>query len=346
MRSAWLGLALAVACGGGGDDRAPAMPDEGGASTGGKKPAVTAGTTSGDAGDAGAGANTAQGGASDGGTGDGGTGLVLQIGGAPEQAPPGVCVPEMKLSTDSAEQLGASAVTLLSITSDELSVAFTTGTAGSLVLHVADRASITDELVEVAVTLPEGFDAESGVSLSGDGHKLVVVMTDHSGFAELSRAARGDAFTAEGDFTAFARINALEPMSGHSVGWPVLSNDGKTLYFVSYFGQALVNQSERGKDGVFDIGTEIDPFTLGGADGEYKLLSGLSADQRAIFFFDEATQHAGALFRSAPAHPSTTPSTTAYGAAWPRTPTAIACIRRSAASSSCRRASSVRVATS
>jgi hypothetical protein len=297
MRSVWLGLAFAVACSGGGNDRAPAMPAEGGSSTGGTKARpITAGSTSSDAGAAGE--SAAQGGAGDGGAGDGGTGLVLQVGGAPEQAPPGVCAPEMKLGSGQAQDVGVDDITLLAMTGDELSVAFTTGTGAGLALHVADRDTNDAAFEEAAVTLPDGFDAASGVSLSSDGRKLILVMTDHSGFGELSRAARGSAFTGDADVTAFARINALEPMSGHSVGWPVLSHDGKDLYFVSYFGSARVDQSQRGADGVFDIGTEIDEFTLGGIEGEYKLLSGLSSDQRAIFFFDEKTQHAMALFRS------------------------------------------------
>jgi hypothetical protein len=87
-------------------------------------------------------------------------------------------------------------------------------------------------------------------------------------------------------------------MSGRSVGFPVLSSDGKHLYFLSYFGQGLVNVSTLGDDGAFDFGTTIDEYTLGGAAGAYKLPTGLSADERAIFFFDEATEHMTALFRS------------------------------------------------
>jgi hypothetical protein len=297
MRSVWLGLAMAVACGGGGNDRPPAMPAEGGSSTGGSKPRpITAGSANSAAGAAGE--SSAQGGTGDGGAGGGGTGLVLQIGGAPEQAPPGACAPEMELGDGQAQDVGVDGITLLSMTGDELSVAFTTGTGAGLVLHVADRDSDEAAFVEAPVALPDGFDAASGVSLSSDGRRLIAVMTDHSGFGELSRDARGSGFLGDADVTAFARINALKPMSGHSVGWPVLSHDGKDLYFVSYFGSAIVNQSQRGVGGVFDIGTEIDEFTLGGPEGEHKLLSGLSSDQRAIFFFDEKSQHAMALFRS------------------------------------------------
>jgi hypothetical protein len=301
MRSVWLGLALVVACSGGENDRHPAMPAGAGSSTGGKA-AAAAGTKAtieaGAAGDV-----SAQGGAGDGGDGAGDGGSELEIGGAPVLAPPGVCDPVMKLGKAQAQEIGVPGATLLSMTADELSVAFTTGAADLLALHVADRASASGDFAEKLVTLPEGFDASSGVALSSDGLKLIVVRSDHSGFAELSRASRSAEFGTEADPSAFAPINQQKPMSGHSVGWPVLAGDGQTLYFLSYFGQGLVRQSERDKYGVFGPGTEIDEFTLGGEEGAYKLINGVSSDQRAIFFFDQETSHQMALFRSAPGAP-------------------------------------------
>ena len=106
------------------------------------------------------------------------------------------------------------------------------------------------------------------------------------------------------DETRFLRINLLKGMTGQSVGWPVLSSDGQQLYQVRYFGNSVVVQSPLGSDGVFDIGEDIDPFTLGGdTAGQYKLITGLSADERAIFYFDEATGQSGSLFRSRPNSP-------------------------------------------
>lgn len=302
MRSVWLGLALVVACSGGENERHPATPAGAGSSTGGKAAAAAgtkATTHAGAAGDAGG-----QGGADngEGGAGDAGMGAVLEIGGAPALAPPGVCDPVMKLGKAQSQDVGAPAAILLSMTADERSVAFTTGADDSLALHVADREAASGDFTDRPVTLPDGFDAESGVALSSDGLKLIVVMSDHSGFGELSRGSRGAAFEGDADPTAFAPINQQKPMSGRSVGWPVLSADGNTLYFLSYFGQGLVRQSER-KSGVFDPGTEIDEFTLGGQEGAYKLLNGVSSDQRAIFFFDQETSHQMALFRSAPGAP-------------------------------------------
>jgi hypothetical protein len=301
MHRIGFGLALVVACSSGsGDHDAPPPIDEGGSSSGGTRAQPA---TSGKANASGAaGESASQGGAADAGAADGGAGLVLEIGGAPVQAPPGVCDPQLELGADMAEDVGVGSVTLLSMTPDELSLAFTSGEGDSLLLHVTDRVSTASDFKEVGLTMPPGFEAKSGVALSSDGRKVILVMTDHSGFGELSRAARGQAFAGEPELTAFARLNALKPMSGHSLGWPVLASDGQSLYFVSYFGEGFVYQSHLG-NGVFDTGTQIDPYTLGGDAGEYKLINGLSSDERAIFYFDQATQHAMALFRSRPNGP-------------------------------------------
>jgi hypothetical protein len=299
MRSVWLGLALAVACGGGNDDL-PAPPETGGSSSGGTRNVTHAGSSSKpDAGAAGETTEAGGDGAGQGGAGDGAGGIHYENAGAPPMFPPGACDPMMKLGSDESEDVGVAAATLLSMTPDELSVALSTGSGGSLALSVADRTSAKGEFVALGVSVPEDYEAASGVSLSSDGLTLILVRTDHSGFGQLTRSARGAMFEADADTTPFSKINSLKPMSGASVGWPVLSSDGQNLYFVSYLSNAFVNQSRR-QNGVFDFGTEIDPFTLGGKVGEYKLLSGISADERAIFFFDQTTKHAMALFRSRP----------------------------------------------
>jgi hypothetical protein len=308
MRKAWLGLLFAVACGsGGGGDHSPAAPASGGTSSGGTRGiGVThAGTSSQSSAGAGGEAGEGLGGAghTEGGAADAGAGIVYQMAGAPPVSPPGVCAPDMTLGTAQALDVGVAGATLLSMTPDELTLAFTTGSGAALALHVADRASTKVAFAATDVTMPDGFEAASGVALSSDGKRLILVMSDHSGFGELSRATRTDAFTGDPDLTAYAKINSLKPMSGHSVGWPVLSSDGQDLYFLSYFGQALANESALGKDGVFDFGTTIDEFTLGGDEGSYKLLSGLSSDERAIFYYDQSTKHAAALFRSRPGAP-------------------------------------------
>lgn len=301
MRSSWLVVALLVACGSGEDDRHPAMPAQGGvAATGGK--GSIAGSPEPDAGHAGQ-SDTEGGAGGEGGAGSAGEPpIIYEMGGVPQNMP-GLCDPSMKLGAAEPQTLAVPGATLVAMTPDELSVAFTTGDVASLLLYVADRASLQDDFVELQVAIPQGYSAKSGVSLSKNGQSLILTRADSSGFAELTRAERGAAFGVDPSEARFAKINALKPMSGHSVGWPVLSSDGKSLYFVSYFGQSWVKQSELGADDTFTIGTEIDEFTLGGKAGQYKLISGLATDQRAIFFVDEATKHAMALFRSRPGAP-------------------------------------------
>jgi hypothetical protein len=309
MHRAWFGLfglSLAVACsGGGGDQHLPPAPAGTAATGAGGGRAIH--VSSHPAADAGAAGEAARGlggeGPAEGGSAAAGEAQSFENAGAPAESPPGVCAPDMKFGAERAGDLGVAGPSLLAMTGDELSFAFTTGEGDSLLLHVADRSSTKADFVDEAVTVPADYEAESGVSLSSDGRRLILVLKDHSGFGELTRASRAAAFEGEPDVTAFAKINSLKPMSGDSVGFPVLSSDGLHLYFVSYFGQARVVESTLGKDGVFDFGVEIDPFTLGGDAGQYKLLSGLSSDERAIFFFDQATGHAMALFRSRPGAP-------------------------------------------
>jgi hypothetical protein len=229
--------------------------------------------------------------------GEGGAGgedeIIYETAGVPNQGPPGACDPEMMLGGDEAQSVGAAGTKLLSMTPDELSLVFVTADK----LYVADRSALNQAFSELEVTLPDGYDAASGAALSADGKTLTLVATSHAGFADVTRAARGDAFGAEADETRFTTINDLKMTTGQSVGWPVISSDGKTLYYLSYLSYAVVVQSSLSGN-AFAYGTEIDEFTLGGIEGEYKLLSGLSVDQRAIFFFDEATGHAMALFRA------------------------------------------------
>lgn len=314
----WISLCLcaASACGGGDDGRAP--PVQGGdddddtagaSSTAGKNSAGGKSSTAGSGMQSDAGQGSGGGGGSASGDrgqqgGAAGDGIDYETAGTPAMLP-GVCDADLMLGSEQPLELttDVSAPRLLSMTPDELSIAFLTTGAPDPVLYVADRASTEEEFAPLEVTLPEGYEAESGVSLAADGRRLILVRADHAGFGAISRAARGQAFGVTVDTAPFAFINSAKPMSGRDLGWPVLSSDGGTLYFLSYFGQGLVVQSTKGQDGVFDLGKEIDEYTLGGSEGEYKYINGISTDQRAMFYLDEASGHAMAIFRSRPGGP-------------------------------------------
>ena len=303
-----LALLLAVACGDSGSGTAPS-PDPGASGASGGDPGDgdnesgagggAAGETSGAPGSGGVAAGA-------GGEPGAQAGETYELAGAPSLPPLGACAPDLMLDENVSVDVsvpGGAEATLLSMTPDELSVAFSTGSDDELALYVADRDSADASFTPELVVVPSGYEAASGVALSSDGLRLLLVSHDHSAFGELSRSARRLPFDADPNTGPYAKLNALKPMSGRSLGWPVLSNDGQSLYFLSYFGQGLVNQSRLDQDGVFDFGKAIDEFTLGGQEGAYKLPSGISADERAIFVFDQATEHMLALFRSRPDAP-------------------------------------------
>ncbi len=295
-------LAVAASACGSDDERPPPALGSSGSTSGGGKSSRAGSSSQAEAGEAPSeagegGAGGAQGGA-------GGEGIVYETAGAPTLIP-GLCDPAMMPGAAKAQTFDAAVdgATLLAMSPDELSVVLVTGEAPNLVLHVADRADVDAPFVASTVSVPSGYEAESGAALSSDGRTLLLVRVDHAGFGALTRSARGEAFGNVVDESAFAKLNAQKPMSGRELGWPVLSSDGGTLYYLSYFGQGLVVQSTRGGDGVFQLGAEIDEFTLGGGVGAYKRINAVSADQRAIFFFDEESEHAMALFRSRPNAP-------------------------------------------
>jgi hypothetical protein len=299
-------LATASACGGE-DDRPAATLDgsSGSSSSGGKSSRAGSSSQDSEAGteaSAGDGAQAGGGGGEQGGA--GGIGIDYETAGAPAQLP-GLCDPAMKLGDEAPQEvvsLPAGAM-LLAVTPDERSVVFVVGDESEQGLYVGDRATLDDAFAAQEVPLPPGYEAASGATLSSDALTLVLVSLDHSGFGALTRAERGEAFSNDVDTAAFSRINAQKAMSGRELGWPVLSSDGGSLYFLSYFGEGLIVQSTRGADGRFDLGTELDPFTLGGGVGAYKRINAVSRDERAIFLFDEATERASALFRSRPNSP-------------------------------------------
>jgi hypothetical protein len=295
-------LGLVVACGSGDDDRHPAVPAAGGSSgTGGARARGGSSSTPDEAGQGGE--TIEQAGADAGGEGGnaGEPPIIYEMGGLPQNMP-GLCDPAMTLGDDQPQVLAVPGATLLSMTADELSIAFSTGKDAGLALYVADRASLDDDFAELLVPIPDGYAADVGVALASDGLTLVLPRADGDGLGDLSREARGAAFGSELSESRFAKINGQKLTSGRSVGWPVLSQDGKSMYYVSYASDAVVFQTTL-NSGVFDIGTGIDPFTLGGASGKFTLLSALAADSRTIFFLDQATKHATARFRSHPEAP-------------------------------------------
>ena len=186
--------------------------------------------------------------------------------------------------------------TLLSITPDELDLAFLRDGA----LHVAHRATPSAAFsVGAAIVLPSGWSASLGASLSSDGKRLIVVSTpDQTKLGELSRATRDAAFAGAVDETAFVVVNQSAIYAGKRYASPVVSTGDGQLFVNSAFanGSSTVVVSTS-NDGVWAAPKSLAGQLLNGASGARRLPTGVSADLRTLFYFNEQTSLEEARFR-------------------------------------------------
>lgn len=230
-----------------------------------------------------------------------GGGGSLSIAGAPSfdepicdvQASWGEPTPLVGISSANADER------LLSLTHDELTIVFTRDG----VPMVADRTAASDPFgTPVPLALPAGYTHEHGVALHPDGLGLVVV-TDTAAFADLGRAARSGAFDGAPSSARFAQLadNALQ--YGAALSSPVLSASGTSLYFTQVGTSSSKVFHAQGTTNFPVPAMPEDLVTLGGMDGELKLTLSISADERSLFFFDEALGHAAGLWNASPGAP-------------------------------------------
>lgn len=227
----------------------------------------------------------------------GGGNFAEPAGGAPSTAPP-QCDPEASwghatalpaIDTDADERL-------LSMAPDELTLVFSREGA----LFVAERASAAAEFADVAgLSLPSGYDAERGLALDASGLSLVVVSEDGASFAEISRPSRGVAFGTKPSAGRFVAVNDARTFSGGELSSPVLSEDGRTFFYVEQRGGR--SDVWRATGAAFDQRSKLDTVTLGGDEGMAKFTLSVSADERALFVFDEALGHVVGLWSTTPA---------------------------------------------
>lgn len=294
--------ALPVACGD--DDDHPA------ASTGGGSGGKISGS-GGESSDANGGAIDDVGGAAQGGAGAdlppigtlGGLGPVAG-GGAPDTGPT-LCDIEAKwseptalagIATDGADER------LLTMTHDELSLVFTRDD----VLMLADRADVDASFAAPSeLALPSGYTSEYGVGLSADALTLVVVSTDRESFAELTRSARGEAFTLTAKPGRFAQINDNNQFVHAYLSSPVLAQSGATAFYTQQAGESSRVYRADGAAKLVPRAMPEDAVTLGSDDGDAKLTLSASADLRTLFVLDEALGHVTGLWNSAVGAPYT-----------------------------------------
>ena len=232
----------------------------------------------------------------------GGGNFAEPSGGAPANTPP-ECDPEARWSGAVAVAGVSTAADerLLTMTPDELTLVFSRDSA----LFVADRATTGGPLASAALVLPSEYDAARGLAIDAAGLALVLVREDGAAFAELTRTSRDAAFGQQPSVSRFAAVNDARVFSGGELSSPVLSEDGRTFFYVEH--RAGRSDVWRATGAQLDARTKLDAVTLGGDDGMAKLTLSISADQRALFVFDEALGHVVGLWSTTPAAAFTQP---------------------------------------
>jgi hypothetical protein len=190
--------------------------------------------------------------------------------------------------------------TLLSVTADELDLAFLRDGA----LYVAQRAVSSAELdAGSPIAIPTGWSAARGASLSPDGLRLVLVSDpDQKKLGEITRLTRNAAFGGSVDESAFAAVNQDAVYTGKLYASPVISAGDDQLFFNSTFplGASTVVVATRSAGNAWSAPLRLTPQLLDGNNTTRRLPSGVSADARTLFYFNEQSGQEEARFRASP----------------------------------------------
>ena len=278
-----------VTSNGGSSDEQP------GGSSGSGEPGGT--DNAGAGGDAGTGSNAESGTGNAGSLGDGAAGSPIKPG-------PSTCAQTATWSTPASVDgvSTAAAESLLSVTADELDLAFLR--AG--VLYVAHRSKASAAFdVGSPITIPAGWSAKQGAALSGDGKRLVLVSDpDQKKLGELTRTTREEPFAAEVDESAFSNVNQNAIYTGKIYASPVVSGRDEQLFFNSSFPDAAstVVVSTRSNGSPWTAPVTLTPVVFDGSgSAKRRLPTGISADERTLFYFNEESSQEEARFRASSA---------------------------------------------
>ena len=168
-------------------------------------------------------------------------------------------------------------------------------------MYVAHRARVSDAFdIGTPVAIPTGWSTAQGASLSADGKRLILVGDpEQYKLGEMTRVTRDAAFAGDVDESAFASVNQSSTYTGKIYAYPVVSARDDQLYFNSAYPDAgsTVVVSTRDADGVWLAPTQLSGVVLDGAVGKRRLPTGVSSDERTLFYFNEETAHEEARFR-------------------------------------------------
>ena len=185
---------------------------------------------------------------------------------------------------------------LLALTADELDLAFLREGA----LYVAHRTT-PDATFTVGskVMIPSGWSAKHGAALSADGKRLVLVSDpDQKRLGELTRKGREAPFTGEVDTSAFALVNEDSLFSGRIYASPTVSVGDDQLFFNSSFDDdSTVVVSTRSPLAAWSAPSTLSAGVFDGAAGHRRLPTGVAADGRTLFYFNEESGEEEARWR-------------------------------------------------
>jgi len=234
-----------------------------------------------------------------GGASAGGSGNSTASGGSAPVVP-AACNPKAMWG-DAASVAGLSSAaldTLLAITPDELDLALLREGA----LYVAHRSSPGATCtIGSPLAIPAGWTAAHGAALSADGKRLLLVSDpDQKMLGELTRSNRSAALSGPIDTSAFTAVNLDSIYTGKVYASPTLSADDDQLLFNSSFLEtdSTIVVSSRAGSSVWSTPKELSAGTFDGSGGKRRLPTGMSADGRTLFYFNEESAQEEARWRA------------------------------------------------
>jgi hypothetical protein len=152
------------------------------------------------------------------------------------------------------------------------------------------------------LTIPAGFSAAHGASLSADGRRLLLVSDpDQKQLGEWTRASREVAFSGSVDTNAFSVINQDSDFTGKIYASPIVSATDDQLFFNSSFEDrdSQIVVSTRTSTGTWSAPRTLSAGIFDGGAGQRRLPTGVSADGRTLFYFNEESGEEEARWRAA-----------------------------------------------
>jgi len=229
----------------------------------------------------------------------GGSGNSTATGGSAAVVP-ATCDPKVMwgASAPVAGLSSAASETLLAVTPDELDLAFLREGA----VYVAHRSTTGATFtLGSPLVIPAGWTAAHGAALSADGKRLLLVSDpDQKMLGELTRSNRSTAFSGPMDTSAFTAVNLDSIYTGKVYASPTLSADDDQLLFNSSFLEtdSTIVVSSRTGQSAWSTPKELSAGTFDGSGGKRRLPTGMSADGRTLFYFNEESAQEEARWRA------------------------------------------------